>query len=210
MTERIQHLEYDQPVLRYHEIVAQVVADVTPPNGSVLDVGCGLGQTLEQVRLARSDISLFGVDGDEVCLEATQSRVPTCSVKLGDISAVSDVDFAGRLLVAVPNIIQPIFLGRALVRRDKTQEGHYYAWDKATFENFCRLAGFEIEASLTDYVPLTNVRLRQRFPQIAKVERSLTSVVPQLTNSHITILRPLPSSVSVLSPTSAVHPTNAL
>ena len=94
----------------------------------------------------------------------------------------------GRLVVAVPNSLQPPLLGRALVRRPWANDGHYYIWDRPTFENFCRLAGFGILDTSVDYVPIVPVRIRRRIPAIATVERLLLRFLPHFSNSHIAVL----------------------
>ncbi len=96
----------------------------------------------------------------------------------------------GCLVIAVPNSLQPIMLARALVGRPKANEGHYYIWDRATFDNFCRLAGFSIVDRALDYVPLVPVRVRRRLPGLAGVERALLRPLPQFANSHIVVLEP--------------------
>lgn len=44
--------------------IAKAVADTTPPNGVVADVGCGPGTILRNIHTLRSDISLHGSDID--------------------------------------------------------------------------------------------------------------------------------------------------
>lgn len=98
----------------------------------------------------------------------------------------------GKVVLAVPNVLQPIMIARALFRRPKANRGHYYIWDRATFENFCRLAGFSIVDQRIDYVPLVPVRVRTKVPGIEALERALLSPFPQFSNSHIVVLEPLP------------------
>lgn len=219
------HLEYDEPVLRYHRIVAAMAADVAPPGAAAADFGCGPGQILAELSELRPDVGLVGVDGDPECLRRAGLRCPSMMVVKGDIGHLGEDDFGqrrfdvimsshslehlsdpvgamsrwsrllapgGKLVVAVPNAVQPLLLARALVRRPKANQGHYYIWDRATFENFCRLAGFEILVTAQDYVPLAPVRIRKRIPAIAGVERALLGPLPQFSNSHIVMLEPIP------------------
>ncbi len=217
------HLQYDEPVLRYHRIVADLAAELAPIDGRVLDLGCGPGQILGRLQRLRNDVELFGMDGDEECLRRAAHRCPSATLLRANIEAPGpdaggDRTFdvivsshslehladpvgalarwramlveGGRLVVAVPNSLQPLLLARAVLRRQKANDGHYYIWDRATFENFCRLAGFRIISRHQDYVPLATVRLRERLPAIADLERALLAPLPQFSNSHIVVMEP--------------------
>ncbi len=221
MTSTIKHLEYDEPVLTYHEIIAGFLAELAPTGGRVVDLGCGPGQILAGVRALRPDLELVGIDGDPTCLGLTADRVDGVETHQADITRPPEsivgrpdvivsshslehladpvgalhhwsklLPFDGRLVVAVPNSHQPLLLARSLGRRPKSNEGHYYIWDRATFDNFCQLAGVEIVDRALDYVPLVNVKTRERFRSITKAERGLLKVVPMFSNSHIVVLRP--------------------
>ncbi|MGH1487956.1 MAG: class I SAM-dependent methyltransferase [Acidimicrobiales bacterium] len=220
----IKHLNYDEPVLRYHQIVAQTTADLAPFGGRVADLGCGPGQVIASLRNLRSDLAILGVDGDTECLRLAKQRCPEAALVQDDIECPASDDVwdesfdvimsshslehiadpvgalgrwremladDGKLVIAVPNSLQPLLLAGALGRRPKANAGHYFIWDRATFENFCRLAGFRILQSTFDYVPLATVRLRNRLPMIAKAERALLKVAPQFSNSHIVVLQPV-------------------
>ncbi len=219
----IKHLDYDEPVLRYHRIVADLADRQAPFQGRMLDVGCGPGQILGRLSEIRPDLDLVGVDGDDECLRRAKLRCPTATVIQDDLEKPASDDLAaggfnvivsshslehiadpvgalqrwrdlladrGRLVVAVPNSLQPLLLARALARRPKANDGHYYIWDRPTFENFCRLAGFKVLVSTKDYVPLTTVAIRRRIPPIAMLERALLRPLPQFSNSHIVVLAP--------------------
>jgi len=108
----------------------------------------------------------------------------------------------GCLVIAVPNSLQPIMMARALVRRPWANEGHYFIWDRATFENFCRLAGFRIVERAIDYVPLVPVRVRRRFPPVAGLERGLLRPLPQFSNSHIVVLEPESAAIAAVAASS--------
>ena len=242
------HLDYDEPILGYHEVVAELAASLLPTpdrrpaaygpvlpealggppaSGSrprVVDLGCGPGQILGELADRRPDATLVGVDGDPECLRRAAARCPDAALVEADISdpgpalvgrhgpfdlVLSSHSLehlpdpvaalgawrgllrpGGRLVVAVPNVLQPLMMARALVRRPKANDGHYYVWDRAHFENFCRLAGFGITERALDYVPLVPVRTRRRFPAIAGIERALLGPLPHFSNSHIVVLEP--------------------
>jgi SAM-dependent methyltransferase len=223
------HLDYDEPVLGYHRIVAALAAERAPSGATVADFGCGPGQILGQLSALRDDVRLIGVDGDEECLRRAGRRCPRAELIQADLERpgtigsdtgdgdgidvivsshalehLSDPVAAmamwaellnpkGCLVIAVPNALQPILLSRALVRRPQANDGHYYIWDRATFENFCRLAGFRTVQRAVDYVPLVPVRVRRRLPAVAALERVLVKPLPQFTNSHIVVLEPVGS-----------------
>ncbi|MEM7341935.1 MAG: class I SAM-dependent methyltransferase, partial [Actinomycetota bacterium] len=181
----VRHLDYDEPVLGYHRIVAAQVAAVAPVGGRVADLGCGPGQVLAELRRLRPDLKLVAVDDDPQCLRLAEARTATAEPVRADITQVTDdligrpdvivschslehlpdpvgalgqwsrlLSAEGRLVVAVPNAHQPLMLARSLFRRPKANEGHYYIWDRATFDTFCRLTGMAVEARSVDYVPL--------------------------------------------------------
>lgn len=216
------HLDYDEPVLGYHRVVAGLAASLAPPGGSVVDIGCGPGQLIGELAGRRHDLDLTGIDGDDECLRRAAERCPTATLRCDDIGRLTDLGReplfdvvvsshalehlpdpvaalqrwasllrqGGRLVIAVPNSLQPPLLGRALVRRPWANDGHFYIWDRATFENFCRLAGFQVHGTAVDYVPLVPVRIRRRLPGIAGLERALVRLLPQFSNSHIAVLSP--------------------
>lgn len=219
------HLNYDEPVLGYHSIVARLAAERAPTGATVVDLGCGPGQILGELarQPERDDLDLVGIDGDDECLRLAGRRCPRARLINADLEHPPDRSLIGGpidvivsshalehvadpaavlagwadlltpdgcLVIAVPNSLQPIMLARALVRRPKANEGHYYIWDRATFENFCRLAGFRIVDQAVDYVPLVPVRVRRRAPMVAAVERALLQPLPQFSNSHIVVLEP--------------------
>jgi SAM-dependent methyltransferase len=214
------HLDYDEPVLRYHRLVATEVAAAAPPDGTVVDMGCGPGQTLGQLARLRPDLKLTGVDGDSTCLELARTRASKATLLEGDIQTLDglrfdDVDIVysshalehlahpvdalhrwadllnadGVLIVAVPNSHQPIFLAFSVFRLGRINEGHFYSWDRATFANFCRLAGFDTVAWIEDYVPLLPARWRTRLPLVARFEVFLLRLFPRFSNSHIAVLK---------------------
>lgn len=219
----IKHLDYDEPVLGYHMVLADLAASLADEGASVADIGCGPGQILSKLAEKRPDLRLTGIDGDAECLRRAEVRCPSIRAVMADIEHLAtDIPAGdryqvlisshalehladpvralkqwqqlltpgGKIVLAVPNSLQPLMMARALARRPKANDGHYYIWDRATFENFCRLAGFRIVDRALDYVPLVPVRIRNRVPAIASVERGLLTPLPQFSNSHIVTLEP--------------------
>lgn len=70
------HIRYERDFAGYHRIVADLTLELTPANGRVIDIGCGVGHILSLLKQANKPLRLYGVDQDERCLELTQSRVP--------------------------------------------------------------------------------------------------------------------------------------
>jgi len=69
------HLSYTGPLEVHHRVVAGLANKYTP-EGSVLDIGCGLGYTLYELWRLNSQLELYGADMDEVCLRRTGEKVP--------------------------------------------------------------------------------------------------------------------------------------
>jgi 2-polyprenyl-3-methyl-5-hydroxy-6-metoxy-1,4-benzoquinol methylase len=83
------HIRYDQVAKPYHLVVARLMCRYAPPNASVLDIGCGVGHCLVEIRRLRPDIRLVAADIDKNCLDLTDSRVGLDGRLL--ISAVEDL-----------------------------------------------------------------------------------------------------------------------
>ena len=69
------HIHYDQELQPYHEVVADLVCSYIKQEGTVLDIGCGVGHTLWKIREKRPDLLLWAADIDEHCLQITEERV---------------------------------------------------------------------------------------------------------------------------------------
>jgi len=80
------HIPYDLEVRPYHSVIADLVQKYSPNNGRILDVGCGVGNTLELVRRRNSSWKLVGADIDQRCLNLTSERVRLDqAIKLDDV-----------------------------------------------------------------------------------------------------------------------------
>lgn len=71
-----------RPVKARHLVIAEAVAEHTPIGGSVLDFGCGLGQTSELVQRLRPDIRITFADPYQACLEETSRHVDGTMIRL--------------------------------------------------------------------------------------------------------------------------------
>lgn len=66
------HIDLDlEATMPYHEVVAKLIAKHCPPNGRVVDLGCGLGHIEKELLSSRSDIKVDVADAYEACLETT-------------------------------------------------------------------------------------------------------------------------------------------
>ncbi len=80
------HITYDLALRPYHRIIAGLVERYGPPNSRVLDVGCGVGSTLQLIRQRNAAYALSGADIDENCLRITQDRVKLeRAIKINDV-----------------------------------------------------------------------------------------------------------------------------
>lgn len=70
------HIPYDMKLRPYHKVVAEKAIKLLPANGSVLEVGCGVGITLSLIRKHRPDVEIIAADIDSECLRLTTDRVP--------------------------------------------------------------------------------------------------------------------------------------
>ena len=69
------HIPYDMKLRPYHKVVAEKAIKLLPQNGSVLEVGCGVGITLAIIRKHRPDVRIIAADIDNECLRLTKERV---------------------------------------------------------------------------------------------------------------------------------------
>jgi len=65
----------EQRILFKHEIIGKIAAEKICNDGKLLDLGCGLGQTLEVVRKHNQSVSFSIADAYQVCLDMTGERV---------------------------------------------------------------------------------------------------------------------------------------
>lgn len=73
--EKSVHIPYDQKIQPYHQVIAELVCRYTADNASILDIGCGVGHTLSEIRKKRPDLAITAADIDGKCLDITDDRV---------------------------------------------------------------------------------------------------------------------------------------
>lgn len=79
------HINYAQAAKPYHRRIAELVDQHSPADSRLLDIGCGVGHTLFEIRRRRPDLQLTAGDMDPVCVEEAASRV-----QLSDSFIISD------------------------------------------------------------------------------------------------------------------------
>lgn len=69
------HIAYDQRFEPYHAKVATLACERTRNGGSLLDIGCGNGYTLQMIHRLNPSLKLTAADIDATCLATTGNRV---------------------------------------------------------------------------------------------------------------------------------------
>lgn len=213
----VRHVDYKSTERDYHRAVSRIATRITPPGGSIVDVGCGSGQTLKLIaEAAPSLFQLDGIDADAECIaasrellggRATLSVGDAASLQMGHYSTVicshvlehvenpllllsvlSDLAMEdGRLILAVPNVITPRFLLNSLLRRDVTNPGHLYAWDVSHFSRLLDRSGLRVEYFESDSVSVVPGRIVSRTSKNFRFGRYLSRVFPWFSESIIAV-----------------------
>jgi len=165
-----------------HELVeyARQIDDVAASDFNILDVGCGRGEFMNQLR--NDGFETQGVDLDPECVAISQKHGP-CQIStvedlpdkfednsfdlvvcshvlehtLSPLHAVECLSHVTNkwLVLAVPNPVRPHILLKNLQRKRYSNLGHVVAWDRSHFHNFLtEYAQLEIEKWQTDHVRL--------------------------------------------------------
>lgn len=92
------HIPSQKVTTGYHREIARLVVEHTPEDGSVLDVGAGLGHVLRLVTDAAPRLRLVAADSSDECLEVIRNEIPACErLKLTDepesIAAIGEAKF---------------------------------------------------------------------------------------------------------------------
>jgi len=69
------HIKYNQLTKPHHKKVAEIVEEFSYLIPTIMDVGCGVGNTLKEVKKLNPDAFLVGADIDEKCLSLTNNKV---------------------------------------------------------------------------------------------------------------------------------------
>ena len=147
---------------------------------SVLDIGCGLGEFLEQVGRMHPRIEMAGIDIDERCLAVAREHVDARFVKaaverlpFGDESydLVTAIDVIEHLenpmqflrealrvtraqaVFVTPNLGRPARVLAAARRRElREARGHKQGWDYHLFKQVLEVAGWRVDKIVTRFV----------------------------------------------------------
>jgi 2-polyprenyl-3-methyl-5-hydroxy-6-metoxy-1,4-benzoquinol methylase len=162
---RTVHIDFEKATELYHLLVAKLAVEHTY-SGKVLDIGSGAGNILREVHLLKPSLDLYGADihpnaqhklegiatkffllpenrfdlsvvgtGYQTCimshvLEHLQNPVEAVE------SALRILNPGGRLILAVPNPVNPANMIKAGLRRYQANEGHVMTWDRGHWLNF--------------------------------------------------------------------------
>ena len=69
------HVSYEQSIKPHHRKIAELVVKYAENSATVLDIGCGVGHTLAEIRKRNSTLHLIAADIDETTLSITEGRV---------------------------------------------------------------------------------------------------------------------------------------
>ncbi len=84
-------ISYDQPLCPYHYKIADLVDQFsTDGHESILDVGCGVGNSLAAIEQLNRNFELTIADVDPRCLSATRAKVPV--VRSHQLGSSDDLD----------------------------------------------------------------------------------------------------------------------
>lgn len=167
----------------------------------ILDVGCGRGEFMNQLR--SKNFQAEGVDLDPECVAISRQHGP-CQIStveqlpekydensfdlivashvlehtLSPLDAVQCLAKTSNkwLVLAVPNPVRPHILLKNIQRKGYANQGHVVAWDRSHFNNFLtNYANLEIEKWQTDHVRLVGHSILQT--RIGKMSLGLVDYV---------------------------------
>lgn len=74
------HIPAHKVITGYHREVARLVLHHTAPQGTLLDVGAGLGHVLQLVAASAPQMQLHAADSSDECLEVIRQKLPQCEL----------------------------------------------------------------------------------------------------------------------------------
>ncbi|WP_353252935.1 class I SAM-dependent methyltransferase [Salinisphaera sp. PC39] len=198
-----------------YRVLAEAVTAGGRVEGRVLDVGCGRGEVM--AALTDAGFRMVGVDPEAECVEASAHHAEAHQGGVEDIAAMfGDETFsavicshvlehlrdphgalchmrrinANRYVFAVPNILRPARIVRAVLGKRRGDHPHHlFGWGHAEFERLLRDCGFRVVAWHQDrvtFMPLGG-RLGAFLGRWLRSleERFLVRVFPVLSSSLI-------------------------
>lgn len=87
------HIAYEQAPQLYHSRVAQLVVKHTGNSPNVLDIGCGVGHTLSEIKKRKPRCRLVAADIDDTVLAITQEHAQVDeTIQIGSVEDLFDGD----------------------------------------------------------------------------------------------------------------------
>ncbi|MBB5035175.1 class I SAM-dependent methyltransferase [Prosthecobacter vanneervenii] len=74
---------------KFYRLCASLAAPLLPAQGAVLDIGCGQGWQLAEIRKLRPEARLFGMDISPKLVSLAREHVPGAQVETGDADKLS-------------------------------------------------------------------------------------------------------------------------
>lgn len=212
------HIPYNQVIEPYHEVIAHLAQIHFKVNGSVLDLGCGVGHTLALIQGSRVDLNIYAADIDKECLDITENRVKlTKRILLNSIDEIYTYPMSfdgiimshslehmnnpfhtlqemykklnkdGVLILAVPNPVRLSVILSNLMKKQYSNKGHIYAWDRSHWINFLEnIMKFNVILYTEDYFPLP---LSARTKLLRPFEKILVKIFPWFAFSNIAVIK---------------------
>jgi 2-polyprenyl-3-methyl-5-hydroxy-6-metoxy-1,4-benzoquinol methylase len=119
------HIPYDLHLRPYHEVIAKKAIELLPPGGKLIEIGCGVGLTLQLIRNKRPDAVITAVDIDQSCLDITSKRVPDAQlIQINEKTGIEGLDngydicIASHVLEHLKNPYETVLQMMNLIKKD--------------------------------------------------------------------------------------------
>jgi SAM-dependent methyltransferase len=209
-------IPYDQGVCPYHTILAGLISKYAKPgHARILDVGCGVGNTLVELSKLHPEMKTVIADVDPTCLELTRQKVkvqkeillqsPEDLYRLDeefDIIILSHtLHYDPEPYRAIKKLLSILVPGGYLMIATPNPitptkilhnviRRHYsvgiYAWDRSVLRNFIESFGWVRLVEITqDYLPLPWLG---KFQFMSPCLRFLSQLLPWLSFSIILVV----------------------